>query len=154
MQLREYITSDCEQLAKLFFQTVHSINAKDYTKEQLDVWATGNVDLNEWDESFKKHHTVIATDNDKIVGFGDIDSSGYLDRLFIHKNHQNEGIATAICDELESSVNGKKVITHSSITAKSFFEKRGYKVKKEQTVVRKGISLTNFIMEKEMNLGL
>lgn len=154
MQLREYITSDCEQLAKLFFQTVHSINAKDYTKEQLDVWATGNVDLNEWDESFEKHHTVIATDNDKIVGFGDIDSSGYLDRLFIHKNHQNEGIATAICDELESSVNGKKVITHSSITAKSFFEKRGYKVKKEQTVVRKGISLTNFIMEKEMNLGL
>ena len=37
MQLREYITSDCEQLAKLFFQTVHSVNAKDYTKEQLDV---------------------------------------------------------------------------------------------------------------------
>ena len=152
MQLREYITSDCEQLAKLFFQTVHSVNAKDYTKEQLDVWATGNIDLNEWDKSFQEHHTVIATDNDKIVGFGDIDSSGYLDRLFIHKNHQNEGIATAICDELESSVNGKKVITHSSITAKPFFEKRGYKVKKEQTVVRKGISLTNFIMEKEINL--
>ena len=53
MQLREYITSDCEQLAKLFFQTVHSVNAKDYTKEQLDVWATGNVDLNGWDKSFK-----------------------------------------------------------------------------------------------------
>ena len=45
MQLREYITSDCEQLAKLFFQTVHSVNAKDYTKKQLDVWATGTADL-------------------------------------------------------------------------------------------------------------
>ena len=108
MQLREYITSDCEQLAKLFFQTVHSVNAKDCTKEQLDVWATGNVDLNGWDKSFKEHHTVIATDNGEIVGFGDIDSSGYLDRLFVHKNHQHEGIATAICDELESSVTGKK----------------------------------------------
>lgn len=49
MQLREYKTSDCEQLARLFFQTVHSVNAKDYTKEQLDVCATGNVDLNGWD---------------------------------------------------------------------------------------------------------
>ena len=54
MQLREYITSDCEQLAKLFFQTVHSVNAKDYTKEQLDVWATCTVDLKEWDKSFLK----------------------------------------------------------------------------------------------------
>ena len=38
MQLREYMTSDCDQLARLFFQTVHSVNEKDYTKEQLDVW--------------------------------------------------------------------------------------------------------------------
>ena len=148
MQLREYITADCEQLAKLFFQTVHSVNAKDYTKEQLDVWATGNVDLNRWDMSFKEHYTIIATDNGEIVGFGDIDSSGYLDRLFVHKDHQHKGFATAICGELESSVTGKKIITHSSITAKPFFEKRGYRVKKEQTVVRNGISLTNFIMEK------
>lgn len=148
MQLREYMTSDCDQLARLFFQTVHSVNAKDYTKEQLDVWASGNVDLNRWDMSFKEHYTIIATDNDQIIGFGDIDSSGYLDRLFVHKNHQHKGIATAICDELESSVTGKKIITHSSITAEPFFEKRGYRVKKEQTVVRNGISLTNFIMEK------
>lgn len=148
MQLREYMTSDCDQLARLFFQTVHSVNAKDYTKEQLDVWATGNVDLNRWDMSFKEHYTIIATDNGEIVGFGDIDSSGYLDRLFVHKDHQHKGIATAICDELESFVTGEKIITHSSITAKPFFEKRGYRVKKEQTVVRNGISLTNFIMEK------
>ena len=67
------MTLDCDQLARLFFQTVHSVNAKDYTKEQLDVWATGNVDLNRWDMSFKEHYTIIATDNSEIVGFGDID---------------------------------------------------------------------------------
>ena len=70
MQLRKYTTSDCDQLARLFFQTVHSVNAKDYTKEQLDVWATGNVDLSRWDMLFKEHYTIIATDNGEIVGFG------------------------------------------------------------------------------------
>lgn len=35
MFLREYNTSDCEYLAKLFYQTVHYVNAKDYTKEQM-----------------------------------------------------------------------------------------------------------------------
>ncbi len=34
MQLREYSPSDCEQIAELFYNTVHSVNAKDYTKEQ------------------------------------------------------------------------------------------------------------------------
>lgn len=52
MLIREYITCDCKQLAELFYQTVHAVNAKDYTKEQLDVWATGNVDLKEWDKSY------------------------------------------------------------------------------------------------------
>ena len=148
MQLREYMPSDCDQLARLFFQTVHSVNAKDYTKEQLDVWAAGIVDLKEWDESFLKHHTVVAVENNEIVGFGDIDDSGYLDRLFVHKNHQHKGIASAICDELEYSVSGKKITTHSSITARAFFEHRGYRIIREQTVIRKGIALTNYIMEK------
>lgn len=31
MQLREHILSDCAQMAELFHQTVHSVNAKDYT---------------------------------------------------------------------------------------------------------------------------
>ena len=148
MQLREYMPSDCDQLARLFFQTVHSVNAKDYTKERLDVWATGIVDLKKWDESFLKHHTVVAVENNEIVGFGDIDDSGYLDRLFVHENHQHKGIASAICDELEYSVSGKKITTHSSITARAFFEHRGYRIIREQTVIRKGIALTNYIMEK------
>ena len=147
MQLREYITSDCEQLSKLFFQTVHSVNAKDYTKEQLDVWATGTVDLKEWDKSFTEHYTIVAIDNNIIVGFGDIDKTGYLDRLYVHADYQGKGVATAICNRLEQAVQGK-ITTHASITAKPFFEKRGYKVVKEQQVERQGIYLTNFCMEK------
>ena len=30
MWIREYKPADCEQLAELFYNTVHSINAKDY----------------------------------------------------------------------------------------------------------------------------
>ena len=47
MLIRKYMSSDCRQLADLFYQTVHTVNGKDYTKEQLDVWATGSVNLKE-----------------------------------------------------------------------------------------------------------
>lgn len=148
MLLRKYVTSDCKQLAELFYQTVHTVNAKDYTKEQLDVWATGNVDLKEWDKSFLEHYTIVAIEDEIIVGFGDIDKSGYLDRLYVHKDYQGNGIASALCERLEQSVIENKIVTHASITAKPFFEQRGYCVVKKQEVMRCGIALTNYVMEK------
>lgn len=145
--LRTYQPEDCEKLAELFYETVHTVNAKDYTKEQLDVWATGTIDLEKWNQSFLEHDTVVATSGKKIVGFGDMDAFGYLDRLYVHKDYQGQGVATAICDTLEKDPIGK-FVTHASITARPFFEKRGYRVVKEQQVERGGIYLTNYIMEK------
>lgn len=148
MIIRSYVSADCEEIAELFYQTVHAVNAKDYTDEQLNAWASGRVNLAEWDKSFLEHITVVAVENDAIVGFGDIDKSGYLDRLYVHKDFQSQGIATALCDKLERSISVEKIFTHASVTAKGFFEHRGYKVVREQQVIRNGIYLTNFIMEK------
>ena len=148
MEIRKYETNDCEAITKLFYDTVHSVNAKDYSKEQLDAWATGKIDIDVWNESFLNHYTLVAVENGEIVGFGDIDGTGYLDRLYVHKDFQNQGIATALCDRLESLVYKKSIRTHASITAKPFFLKRGYRVVKEQQVERLGQILTNFVMEK------
>ena len=48
MKFREYKTTDCEQLAQLFYNMVHSVNAKDYTEEQeVDmikiVWSINDI---------------------------------------------------------------------------------------------------------------
>ena len=147
MVIREYQPSDCEELAGLFYDTVHTVNARDYTKEQLNVWATGKVDLEKWNQTLLEHYSVVAVDDKSIIGFGDIDKTGYLDRLFVHKDYQGKGVATAICNKLEQNVH-RKIVTHASITAKPFFEKRGYIVIKEQQVERQGILLKNYLMEK------
>lgn len=136
-------------MAELFYNTVHTINAKDYSKEQLDVWASGKIDLKKWDRSFQHHYSVVATENGRIIGFGDIDDTGYLDRLYVHKDYQRVGIGTAMCNELEYSVDAESITTHASITAKAFFENRGYQVIKEQQVERQGIYLINFVMIKK-----
>lgn len=148
MLIRGYRPSDCKVLAELFYNTVHTVNAKDYAKELLDAWAPGAVDLEKWNRSFEEHDSLVAVNGEMIIGFGDIDKTGYLDRLFVHSDYQRKGVATAICDQLEQTVQGR-LVTHASITARPFFEKRGYKVVKEQQVERQGIFLTNFVMEKE-----
>ena len=148
MTLRDYTKTDCAELAELFYDTVHTVNAKDYTQEQLDAWATGEVNLEAWNESFQAHHTVVAEMDGKIVGFGDMDETGYLDRLYVHKDYQRRGVAAAICDALEQRTKAAEFTTHASITARPFFEKRGYTVAREQQVERRGVLLTNFVMQK------
>ena len=71
MEIRNIKQSDCNEIADLFYNTVHYINSKDYTEEQLNVWATGNVDIDEWNKSFLNNYTVVMEENGMIVGFGE-----------------------------------------------------------------------------------
>ena len=115
MKIREYKSSDCNEIADLFYNTVHCINAKDYTEDQLNVWATGNIHIDEWNESFLNNYTVIAEENGIIIGFGDINDGGYLDRLYVHKDYQSIGVATAICDRLEKKYDPGILASHNDI---------------------------------------
>jgi putative acetyltransferase len=154
MIIRKYRPSDCPIMAKLFYDTVHTVNAKDYTEEQINAWATGNVDLDEWNQSFTGHYTLVAEINGEIAGFADMDDKGYLDKLYVHKDFQRRGIATALVKELERNAQKAGVhtfITYASITAKPFFEKIGYTVKAENQVVRNGVILVNYKMVKAVN---
>ena len=45
MLIRGYKPSDCKDIAELYYKTIHSINAIDYSIEQLNVWLSGKVNL-------------------------------------------------------------------------------------------------------------
>ena len=146
MILRRYRDEDCNAVSKLFYDTVHTVNAKDYTADQLYAWAHSEDSLQAKHKALMSQHTVIAEMDGKIVGFGSVDKFGCLDMLFVHKDFQRQGIATAICDELEAKFSVIK--TYASVTAKPFFEKRHFTVSKQQEVERSGIKLQNFEMIK------
>lgn len=150
MNIRLYKSCDLEQIAQLFYETVHAINIKDYTEQQVNMWATGKINLKEWDRSFLNHLTYVAVENDMIIGFGDIDKTGYLDRLYVHKDFQGQGVATAICNRLENEIKTNRITVHASITAQPFFEKRGFQTIKSQEVKRRGVTFRNYIMIKNL----
>lgn len=151
IQLRPYKPADLPELLTLFRETVHTVNAKDYTREQLNAWAPQNPDAVKWQGSLSANYTLVAVIDNEIAGFADIDSTGYFDHLFVHKNHQGKGVAKALANAMEAHAaeQGYKVITvAASITAKPFFESLGYTVLKQQSVERLGQVLTNYLMEK------
>lgn len=151
--LRDYRPGDLDALERLFYETVHTVNAADYPPEQLDAWAPGKIDREQWNRTLAEHYTRIAEAGGEIVGFGDLAADGYLDRLYVHREFQRCGVAAAICDALEAEarrLEAPAVRTHASITARPFFEKRGYRVLREQQVERTGVTLVNFVMERPL----
>lgn len=148
--LRPYRPEDCPALAHLFYETVHTVCAGDYTPAQLEAWAPGSgPDLAAWDAGFRACVTLVAEIGGRLAGFGDLDpATGYLDLLYVSKDFQRRGVATALCDALEQASRARPFSTHASRTARPFFAQRGYRVVLAREVERRGQRLENFVMEK------
>ena len=155
MRIRSYHSDNCQAILSLFYETVHKINRRDYTQEQIEAWANNHkIDPIAWDLSLIHHKTLVAEMNGIIVGFGDLNGN-FLDRLYVHAEYQRRGIATTIMDRLELYVaeqNYVTIVTHASITAYPFFRDRNYQLVKEQQVERHGVFLKNMMMQKKLDI--
>ena len=150
--IRNYHLEDAKALMDIFYNTIHKVNIKDYSQEQVDAWAPkSNMKLKIWEKRFKKSNPIIAEIDEKIVGFAEFRSDGYINCFYIHHEWIWKGIGTTLMKEIFIRAKKNKIIrifVDVSITAKSFFKKMGFVVLSEQTITRKGIELINYPMEK------
>lgn len=96
MRLRRYRTEDLPILARLFGETVRQVNCRDYTLPQVEAWAAGEADLLTRDSWFQRLYTLVAEAGGRIVGYGNVEDTGYLDHLFVRWDCQGQGIAAAL----------------------------------------------------------
>lgn len=155
-RLRTFVESDVGPIVDLFYETVHSVNKRDYTAEQLHVWAAPEEKpllADKWLPSLSGNIAYTAVIGDRIVGFSDLERGGYLNRLFVHKDYQGRGIASALAGALEAEARALRLAaidTDASITAMPFFLRQGYVVIAAQTVERRGVQLSNYKMRKTL----
>jgi putative acetyltransferase len=153
LEIRKYEKRDTEAIIKLFKETIIKINRKDYSKDQVETWANSSATLEEWDNRLKNSITYVVVIDHKIVGFGNLTANGEIDLLYTHKNFQGQGIGAAIVEKLENDAKMNdltEMTTEASITAKRFFESKGYVVLKQQIKKFKGTEFINYIMKKKI----
>ena len=150
--IRRLAAQDILEMRKLFRATVLTVNSKDYTKEEVEDWASCGDSVEHWKELLAKNDYVGALDGKgNIIGFSSMNTDGYLHSMFVHKDWQGKGVATLLLSEVEKMARRyevHKINVEVSITARPFFEKRGYKVVKEQKARANRLWLTNYVMEK------
>jgi putative acetyltransferase len=155
--VRSYRNEDLNDILKLHTDTVLSVNSKDYSPEQIAAWSYKDEQTAAlWKNVFNASYTLVAENSGVIVGFANLFiEQAYLDRLFVHKDYQRQGVAhallAAIIEKAESE-HLPKLTVESSITARPFFEHSGFHViLQQQKAVRDGVTLLNYIMERALN---
>lgn len=150
LSIRKGNMEDLPEMLHLFQDTITTICKNDYTQEQLEVWSSGARNEARWLEVMRNQFVLVAQFNQQIAGFCTLDGE-HIDLLFVHKDHQHQGIASQLYDLIEKKAiqqHKKRLTADVSKTARLFFEKVGFLVIQEQTVNVKGIDLNNYKMEK------
>ncbi len=150
---RPYQASDAEALASIYYNTIHHINSRDYSIEQINAWAPASSleKLDGWKLKWEKLIPIVALSENIVVGFAELESNGHIDCFYVHHEFQNQGVGSALMNAIETKAtqnNSPLLYAVVSITAKPFFERRGFLVVKKQRVTIRGAELTNFVMEK------
>ena len=152
-RIRYYEAGDALQIARLFYETVRSVNRAHYSEEQVQAWAPEVPDPEAWHARMADRRTLVAEGGGEVVGFAELEEDGHLDMLYLRKDAVGRGVGSLLyrATEREAREQGIGLIfTEASVTARPFFERWGFRVVRERTVARRGIELTNFAMEKPL----
>ncbi|PKL85934.1 MAG: GNAT family N-acetyltransferase [Ignavibacteriae bacterium HGW-Ignavibacteriae-1] len=153
ISIRHSKLSDLAEIQRMFVDTISAICKVDYSPEQIKVWTSSIENTQRWIDKLSSQYFLIAELDNKIVGFASLGNNDYLDFLYVHKDYQRQGIADRLYNDIEAEAIRKesKVLTSDvSITAKAFFEKKGFRTIQKQTKIIKNIEIVNYKMVKKL----
>lgn len=134
---RPLTPEDIPTLWELFRATVLTINSKDYTPEEVADWVSCGDDTKHQEELLSGLYFIAALDDKgTMTGFASIRHDGYLHSMFVHKDWQRKGVASALLAKIEAYATEHcmtEITSEVSITARSFLEKHRYAAKQDHT---------------------
>jgi GNAT superfamily N-acetyltransferase len=154
IRIRPYEAKDTPEIVRLFYETIRSVNLADYSQEQVEAWAPEVPDPGVWNARLSGRRTLVAEEEGEVVGFAELESDGHLDTFYCRKDSVGRGVGSRLYRAVEQealTLGCGRLFTEASITARPFFERHGFCTICERTVVRRGVELTNFAMEKRLH---
>lgn len=140
-------------LFQVFYSAIHEIASRDYTVDQIEAWAPADLDEALRAEHPRNLRPFVAEVDGTIVGYADIQPNVYIDHFFVSGTHTRQGIGTLLMSRIheEAGFLGIDELTSDvSLTAEPFFELHGFHVVRRGFPVRRGVTLQNALMQKNL----
>jgi putative acetyltransferase len=149
--VRDYGAHDAREVCRLFYETVRAVNLGDYSPEQVRAWASAPPVPAAWHGRMSGRHTLVAERGGEVVGFAELEGDGHLDMIYCRRDAVGSSVGSLLYTAVEERAGGLstgRIFTQASITARPFFERHGFTVLRQNSVVGHGVELTNFSMQK------
>jgi len=149
LSVRPYRADDLDAVIGIFLEAIRRSAAKDYGQGEIEAWA--QVDRQAWALARLSRPTWVAAVGQDPAGFTDLKPHGHLDMMYVHPAHQRMGVASVLLERVETAAREQglsRIFTEASITARPFFQRRGFRLLSAQVVELRGQRLANFKMEK------
>ncbi|WP_425988395.1 GNAT family N-acetyltransferase [Brevundimonas sp. TWP2-3-2] len=153
VHIRAYNEADLDTLIDLFAGSVRQVASRDYSPAQIEAWAPVAMNREHWATRLGSRPTYVAEADGEIVGFSDLEQDGHIDMLFVHADHQGQGVALALLEHIHARAHEQdidRLFTEASITACLFFERNGFEIIAPQDVELRGQTFRNYRMVKSL----
>jgi len=153
IDIRRARVEEARPIGILFRDSVRTISRRDYSQAQVEAWAPETVDLEHWAERIRQIYFIVAVLDGEIAGFAGLYGTDHLDLLYVGKDHQSRGVASALLGDIEREARARgavRLATEASLTARPFMERRGFRIVRQQEVAYNGQAFINFVMEKDL----
>lgn len=153
MHLRHFRVGDEPALYGIYFSAVHRIATRDYNHEQVNAWAPVEHDEELWMNRMRAIRPFIVELDSEIVGYADLQHSGYINHFFVSGFKPRIGIGRLLMDRIlqEADLLRLAELTADvSKTAEPFFARYGFRVVERRSPVRRGVVLDNALMRKPL----
>lgn len=153
MKVRRYREGDEPALLQVFFSSIRDIASRDYTPEQIAAWASEDRDPQLWASRIRQLQPFIVEVEGEIAGYADVQPNGYIDHFFVSGKYPKQGIGTLMMNAIHDEANRlglNELTSNVSKTAEGFFLRHGFHVVERGFPVRRGVTLQNALMRKEL----
>jgi putative acetyltransferase len=153
--IRDYRPEDAQDLAALYVRSVRELGARDYSPEQIEVWAGLAPSAERLDALMAdgRIRLVFAGSRNEPLGFADLEPDGHIHFLYCAPEAASTGAAGALLDEAERracSAGVSRLYVEASERAKGLFLKHGYTVQERRDFEVNGVPIHNWAMEKRL----
>jgi len=142
--------------AEVFHAAVHQGAAAFYSAEERAAWSPAPP-VDGWEARLLAGNCLVAEEaSGQLIGFMTLGEDGFLDFAYVAPGWMGKGVADALYAQIEAMAHarGLPVLdTEASYLARQFFTRRGWQTTARQSVIRNGVALTNFRMEKPLTGG-
>ncbi len=153
LAVRAYRPDDAAATLEIFIRAILQGAASAYSLDQRQAWLGEAPRAPQWNHDRMNTRTFVAERGGVVVGFADVNTDGYVDRLFVHPAATRQGVGGALLRQVHRVAESEglsRLTTHASEVARPVFEKAGFSVVHAESVSRGAVHLSRYFMERTL----